>query len=125
MAVGMRRRGRGYLVSSAVVAAFAAVGWWLHGQRPVERILDVDALHDGDMVRAYSDVARGPAWRVLRWWLARRALTLARVRAALDLGCGPGYLAVALARRASGLHVFGLDLAAEMLTRARDVAQRD
>jgi ubiquinone/menaquinone biosynthesis C-methylase UbiE len=120
----MRRRGGGRLLGSATVAACAALAWWLQAQRPAERIPDVDALDDADVVRAYDAVAQEPAWRALRWWLVRRALALARVGSALDLGCGPGYLAVALARRAPSLHVIGVDLATEMLARARDAARQ-
>jgi ubiquinone/menaquinone biosynthesis C-methylase UbiE len=43
---------------------------------------------------------------------------LAGVGQAADLGCGPGYLAIELARRAAGLHVTGVDLSDAMLAQA-------
>ncbi len=42
----------------------------------------------------------------------------------LDVGSGPGYLAVALARACPALQVVGVDVSPEMVGRAREVAQR-
>ncbi len=43
---------------------------------------------------------------------------------ALDIGCGPGQLTVALALRHPGLKLHGVDLSSEMLARARSHAAR-
>ena len=43
---------------------------------------------------------------------------LVAVGEAADLGCGPGYLAIELARSAPGLRVTGVDLSDAMLTQA-------
>jgi ubiquinone/menaquinone biosynthesis C-methylase UbiE len=40
----------------------------------------------------------------------------------LDLGTGPGYVAVEIALRRPGLHMIGLDLAGHMVERARQIA---
>lgn len=47
---------------------------------------------------------------------ARLALSMGvRAGRVLDLGCGPGHVAVALARRARGMEVWALDISREML----------
>ncbi len=65
-----------------------------------------------------------PPMRVLRWFVARRAVGMARRGQAVDLGCGPGRLVVELARRSSDLRVTGIDLSEEMLAQGRHNARR-
>jgi len=64
-------------------------------------------------------VALMPQMRLLRWFVARRAADLVHTGEAIDLGCGPGLLAIQLARRAPRLRVTGVDLSDEMLTQAQ------
>lgn len=40
----------------------------------------------------------------------------------VDIGCGPGHLAVELGQRAPGLTVVGVDISADMIAQARDAA---
>jgi ubiquinone/menaquinone biosynthesis C-methylase UbiE len=56
-----------------------------------------------------------PQMALLRKLLARNAVKLVSSGAAADIGCGPGYLAIELARAAPGLHVTGVDLSNAML----------
>jgi ubiquinone/menaquinone biosynthesis C-methylase UbiE len=56
--------------------------------------------------------------RLLRWYVARRATAMVRRGQAVDLGCGPGHLAVKLAELAPALHVTGIDLASDMRAQA-------
>jgi len=65
-----------------------------------------------------------PQMRLLRWFVARRAVEMTRRGEAVDLGCGPGHLAVELAQQAPRLHVTGVDLSDEMLAQGEVYAQR-
>jgi ubiquinone/menaquinone biosynthesis C-methylase UbiE len=110
-----------FVLISAVLAAGA--GWWLYDGRPRERITTAEGMDDVRLAEQFADVSAKPAWLLFRRWLVRRALALASQGQALDLGCGPGYLAVELAAQAPGLGVTGIDLSPAMLKRARAHAQ--
>lgn len=62
--------------------------------------------------------------KLMRWFVARRAARMATRGEAVDLGCGPGYLVVELARQAPELHVTGVDLSDEMLAEAEHYARQ-
>ena len=55
-------------------------------------------------------------------FVSRRATAMVRTGEVADLGCGPGYLAVELARAAPSLHVTGVDLSNEMVAEAERFA---
>lgn len=67
-------------------------------------------LYDA-LIGAPAELAFGP--------IAREAVSVRPRGAVLDVGCGPGRLAVQLAKLAPGLSVTGLDLAPAMVERAR------
>lgn len=90
-------------------------------RRPAaRRIPGEEAIADPVMAQAYDRVT---GWPQVRLGYGLIALRLLRGRA-LDLGCGPGRLAVALARLAPHLGIVGLDLSEEMLALARKRAAR-
>ena len=62
--------------------------------------------------------------RLMRRLVAARAVQMVSQGEAVDLGCGPGQLVIALARQAPGLHVTGVDLSDEMLAQAHENARR-
>ena len=62
--------------------------------------------------------------RWLRRFVIGRALRMVSCGQALDVGCGPGGLVIAMARRAPELTVTGVDLAAEMVVQAEENARR-
>jgi ubiquinone/menaquinone biosynthesis C-methylase UbiE len=97
----------------------AGAGWWLYDCRPRERIPGAEGMDDATVAEQFADVAAGPAWRLFRHCLVRRALGLTSDGAAMDLGCGPGYLAVDLAAQAPGLWLTGIDLSPAMLSLAQ------
>jgi len=113
----------GFLFADLAIALIAA-GWWLYNGRPRERIPSRESLDDPEVVLAYGWVATMPPMRLLRWFVARRAAAMTGHGEAADLGCGPGQLAIELARRAPGLHVTGIDLSDEMLAQGQDNARR-
>jgi len=119
----LMKRKSACLFGSLVVAALTAAGW-LYSRRPQERIPGREGLDDPEVARAFTRVAAMPQMRLLRRFVARRAVGMTARGEAVDLGCGPGHLAVELARRAPGLHVTGVDLSDELLAQGVDYARR-
>ena len=93
-------------------------GWRLYRRRSLERIPSQEGIDDPAAARAYGRIMRLPHMALLRRFLARRATDLVAAGEAADLGCGPGYLAIELARWAPELRVTGVDLSDAMLTQA-------
>ena len=106
------------------LGAALAAGWWLYSGRPRERIPCHESIDDPGIARAYGWVTMSPPMRLLRWFVARRAVGMTGRGEAADLGCGPGQLVIELARRSPGLHVTGIDLSDEMIARGQDNARR-
>jgi len=77
-----------------------------------------ESLDEAKVVEAFARVSNMPQMRLLRSLVIRRALSFATEGEAADLGCGPGHLAVSLARRAPGLRMTGVDLSDEMIALA-------
>lgn len=112
----------GLLGGLAAAGLFA--GWQVYNRRARERVVSHEALDDPEIARAFGRVSRLPQMYVVRRLVARRAAAMVPAGQAADLGCGPGYLVVELARAAPGLHVTGVDLADEMLVQAEAAARR-
>jgi ubiquinone/menaquinone biosynthesis C-methylase UbiE len=120
----MTKHHRTPIVASLAAAAVLAAAGWLYHRRPRQRIPGQEGLDDPDVARAFARVASWPQMRLLRWLVARRAAEMVRQGEAVDLGCGPGYLAVEMAHRSPGLRVTGVDLSDEMLAQAEAYAQQ-
>ena len=108
----------------AFAAVLIAAALRLYSRRPRERIPCHEELDDAKVAEAFNRVALMPQMGLLRRYVAQRATEMTARGEAVDLGCGPGYLAVEMARRAPELHVTGVDLSDEMLTEAEDYAGR-
>jgi len=117
----MKGRGR---VLFLVLAALAAAAAWVYRQRPRDRIASAESLDDPEVARAFGWVARIPHMRLMRHLVAARAVQMVSEGSAVDLGCGPGQLVIALASQAPGLHVTGVDLSDEMLIQGQENARR-
>jgi ubiquinone/menaquinone biosynthesis C-methylase UbiE len=100
------------------LGALAVAGWRLYQRRSLERIPNQEGIEDPTAARAYGRIMQLPHMALLRRLMAHRAVALINTGAAADLGCGPGYLAIEMARRATGLHVTGVDLSDAMLSQA-------
>ena len=96
--------------------------WTLYNRRPLDRLAGPEGLDDPAVARAYGWVARTPQMALMRHLVAVRAARMMPEGEALDLGCGPGLLAVKLAQLAPGLRVTGVDLSPEMLAQGREHA---
>lgn len=112
------------ILTTALAAAAVLAGWQVYRRRPLARIVSHEGLDDPEVAYAFKRVASMPQMRLLRWFVARRAIGLMPQGRAVDLGCGPGHLVVRLAQMAPLLQVTGLDLSDEMLSEAEDLASR-
>ena len=106
------------IMAGVAFGSLAVAGWRLYGRRSIERIPSQEGIDDPAAARAYGRIMRLPHMALLRRFVARRATSLMPAGEAADLGCGPGYLAIELARWAPDLHVTGVDLSDAMLTQA-------
>ena len=108
----------------AFIAVLLAAAVRLYSRRTKGRIPCSEELGDPEISEAFARAALLPQMSLVRRYVAERA-TQAKARGvAVDLGCGPGYLVVEMARRAPGLQVTGVDLSEEMLTEAEDYARQ-
>jgi ubiquinone/menaquinone biosynthesis C-methylase UbiE len=106
------------IMAGVALGSLAAAGWRLYRRRSLERIPSQQGIDDPAAARAYGQIMRLPHMALLRRFVARRAAALAAAGEAADLGCGPGYLTIELARWSPGLHVTGIDLSDAMLAQA-------
>jgi len=118
----MTRR-NAYLFGGLVVGGLVAAAGWLYSQRPRERIPSLEGIDDPEVARGFNSVTRMPHMRFLRWYVARRAVGMVSQGQAADLGCGPGFLVLELARQSPQLHVTGIDISDEMLTEADAISR--
>jgi ubiquinone/menaquinone biosynthesis C-methylase UbiE len=109
---------RTVLVATAVLSVGFLAAWRLYSRRPRERVVGQEGLDDPEVARSFARIARIPQMKLLRLYVARRAIALMGQGEAVDLGCGPGDLALKLAQMAPGLQVTGIDLSDEMLAHA-------
>jgi len=120
----MRAAKTGLVIGFALGAGLAAAGWWIYGQRSRERIAGIEGLDDPAVARGYEFMAGLPHMRAMRWVLARMATKMRARGEAVDLGCGPGLLAIEMASGAPDLHVTGVELSEEMLRQGEENARR-
>lgn len=114
----MKKREPLFLLGGLAAGGLFAAAWRLYRGRPLERIASQERVDDPAVAQSFNRIANMPQMRLLRWYVARRATAMIQRGAAVDLGCGPGQLAVTMAQMAPGLHVTGVDLSDEMLDRA-------
>lgn len=114
-------KGRCLALSAGILVGAAAIGGWrVYGRRTLNRVATPEGIEDPAIAEAYGRVAAMPQMMLMRQLVARRALELCATGEAADIGCGPGLLAIDMARLAPDLHITGVDLAAEMLGRAQE-----
>jgi ubiquinone/menaquinone biosynthesis C-methylase UbiE len=109
---------------SGLLSAILFAAWLVYSRRSRERVVSHEGLDDPEVARAFNRMATLPQMRLLRWFVARRAVTMVQSGQAVDLGSGPGYLAIKLASAAPDLQVTGIDLSDEMLAQAERYTQR-
>ncbi len=89
------------------------------------RVPEATAVDPKALTWAYALISRLPLVRTVHRRFVAGALAQGVSEGeGLDLGTGPGYVAVQIARRRPGLRMVGLDLAAHMVRRASREASR-
>lgn len=110
-------------LGGAAVAALVAGAARIYGGRTMDRVASQEGIEAPEVSSAFARIASLPQMRLLRLMAIGRGLALFGeapvARNAVDLGCGPGHLAVELASAAPGLHVTGIDLSTPLLTEAQ------
>jgi len=85
----------------------------VRGPRP--RVLESSPVHFTEEVAAYDDMIRRYAWLLNKPFVEMLSkLNLERGRV-LDLGTGPGWIPIELAKRKPGWEIWALDASADML----------
>jgi ubiquinone/menaquinone biosynthesis C-methylase UbiE len=109
-------------LAGAAAAALVAGGVRIYNQRLLVRRPSLEGLDAPEVSAAFSRIASLPQMQLLHGLAIGQALALAggpdATGRAVDLGCGGGQLAVALASAAPGLRVTGIDLSSTLLTDA-------
>ncbi|MFC2046480.1 class I SAM-dependent methyltransferase, partial [Chloroflexota bacterium] len=91
----------------------------------VRRVPEVSAMEPQALAWLYAVVTQMPLMRTAYRRTVAGALAQGVMQGhGLDLGTGPGTVAVEIARQRPGLRMVGLDLAAHMVVRARQQAAR-
>lgn len=91
----------------------------------MERPFRIEGI-SGPAAHLYSSlVARSPVLRDLYRSVAEEVSSRMGSGRILDVGTGPGHLAIEIARRAPGLEVVGVDISSAMVGIARRKAQRE
>ena len=85
----------------------------------IGRAPEKEGDQDAEAVLAYDRTGNWPPFRVMRRMVLRRLDKHRPQGALLDAGCGPGHLAIAIARKFPGVKVTGLDNNTYMLAAAR------
>jgi ubiquinone/menaquinone biosynthesis C-methylase UbiE len=109
---------------SGLIAAVLFALWRVYSRRPRERVVCHEGLDEPQVAQAFNRIAALPQMRLLRWFVARRAVAMTQAGQAVDLGSGPGHLVIKLAQAAPDLMVTGIDLSDEMLAEAERYARR-
>jgi ubiquinone/menaquinone biosynthesis C-methylase UbiE len=109
---------------SGLIAAVLFALWRVYSRRPRERVVCHEGLDEPQVAQAFNRIATLPQMRLLRWFVARRAVAMTQAGQAVDLGSGPGHLVIKLAQAAPDLMVTGIDLSDEILAEAERYARR-
>jgi ubiquinone/menaquinone biosynthesis C-methylase UbiE len=91
----------------------------MHYSSLARRVAETSAVEPKALTRLYSLISQVPLVRTTHRRFIAGALNQGVTQGCgLDLGTGPGYVAVEIARQRPGLQMVGLDLAAHMVEKA-------
>jgi ubiquinone/menaquinone biosynthesis C-methylase UbiE len=102
------------LISGLVILALV--------RRRMPRDIGQERADDRESTLAYDRVSRWPLFSFIRFLFVRRLRKLAPQGTLLDAGCGPGYLAIRIAREFPELKVIGIDVSPDALAVATEHA---
>ncbi|MHB1134130.1 MAG: class I SAM-dependent methyltransferase [Chloroflexota bacterium] len=109
---------RNFLLPAGLIGLGLAVR-----REPGQREIRLGAIESPEAASAYLRMGDLPHFRAIRWLAARQTADGVAGRA-LDVGCGPGKLALEMARRSPALTVVGIDLSMEMIQLAEENARQ-
>lgn len=116
-----------------IVALAVCIILLLAGLRRVRSEREVgpeEGIEDDATVQSYEKVSRMLPFKMLRLLAVRRLKKMKPEGVMADIGCGPGYFTAEMTRAVPGVTVTAVDIADEMLVRARknlsspDIADR-
>jgi ubiquinone/menaquinone biosynthesis C-methylase UbiE len=81
----------------------------------VSRDLTRERPDDGESILAFNEIGRGPLFGLIRYVVIQRLKRYRPQGLLMDAGCGPGYLALSVARQFPQLSVLGIDISPETL----------
>jgi SAM-dependent methyltransferase len=120
----MRRRPPLRLVLALGGLLLAGRGYVGRFLRTIDQRAGLFAPRGARLYAAFAPAILGPLYRrVASEVAASPALAMPEISAVLELGSGPGDLALRIARRVPGVDVVGVDLAAAMITAAVERAR--
>jgi ubiquinone/menaquinone biosynthesis C-methylase UbiE len=111
----------GFMSTALILVALVVVaGLVLVGARRIElpRKSGLEAIESPEVTRAYDRISEWPQFRLLRRLIAGKLARHHPTGLLADIGCGPGRLAIFIARRHPAARLIGVDAAAEMIERA-------
>ena len=79
-----------------------------------------EGIEDVEAVQAYDKISRWPQFRLLRMMIVGELKKHNPNGILADVGCGPGYLVVEMAKSFSRLTIIGVDISEEMVQKATD-----
>jgi ubiquinone/menaquinone biosynthesis C-methylase UbiE len=91
-------------------------------RRHMARDIARERADDAESTLAYDRVSRWVLFSFIRYLFIRRLKKLEPSGTLMDAGCGPGYLAIRIAREFPKLNVIGIDVATEALVLAAEHA---
>ena len=77
-----------------------------------------EGIDDTDIIQAYDRISKWPQFKVIRRIIVNELKRHHPRNTLVDVGCGPGYLLVDMARAFSDLEFIGVDISQQMLERA-------
>jgi ubiquinone/menaquinone biosynthesis C-methylase UbiE len=108
------------MVWAIVILAVIAVVCFISIEVKVRRRQSLEGIEDTSAVRAYDHLSQGPQFGAMRTIFTGELTRYNPQGTLADVGCGPGYLLNVLARKFPHLHLVGVDISAEILSKARD-----
>ena len=107
------------IVLLAVVVAFLLLVVVASRNVTITRQIGPDeGIDDADIIQAYDRISKWPQFKVIRRIIVNELKRHHPRNTLVDVGCGPGYLLVDMARAFSDLEFIGVDISQQMLERA-------
>jgi len=108
-----------------VVAAVAllVIAVFILGYRRINvprRVSPQEGIEDAEAVQAYDKISRWPQFKLLRMMIVGELKKHNPNGVLADVGCGPGYLVVDIAKSFVRLTIIGVDISEEMVQKAID-----